>query len=216
VLLADVDLQAGLIDFLTKTTSPYSIADAANNVQRLDESYWRALVSNGIPNLEIIAAPSKPAGKQISGAQLKQVLAFARMQYDWTVLDMGRNLNAASLSMLDVIDETYLVTTHEIPALHQSKRMIQFLMDCGYPRSNLRVVMNRSPKRPDITIPELEGMLGAQVYALIGNDYASLQETYADGGFVDRSSRLGQSFAELSARIAGVDLAKKKSFSIFG
>jgi pilus assembly protein CpaE len=78
VLLADLDLQAGMIGFLVKTKSVYSVADAVNNLQRLDPSYWRALISNGIPNLEIITAPINPASKQLSAPQLKQVLAFAR------------------------------------------------------------------------------------------------------------------------------------------
>jgi len=216
VLLADLDLQAGVIDFLAKARTPYSIADAVNNVQRLDESYWRALVSNGIPNLEIITAPSTPANKQLSAPQLKQVLAFARTQYDWLVLDLGRSLNAATLSVLDLADQTYLVTTPEIPALHQAKRMVQYLLDSGYPRANLRVVMNRFLKRPDITIPELEEMLGTEVYATIINDYHALQDAHAEGRFVDRGSRLGNSFSDLAARIAGVEMTKKKTFSLFG
>src|SRR6202162_6683998 len=49
VLLADLDLQAGLVGFLAKTKSPYSIADAVNNLQRLDPSFWHGLISNGNP-----------------------------------------------------------------------------------------------------------------------------------------------------------------------
>lgn len=216
VLLADLDMQAGLIDFLTKAKTPYSIADAVNNSQRLDASYWSALVSNGVPHLEVITAPSAPGNKQLSSPQLKQVLAFARTQYDWSVLDLGRNLNPATLAVLDLADETYLVTTHEIPPLHQAKRMIQFLLDSGYPRANLRVVMNRFPKRPDITIPELQEMLGADIYATVVNDYYALQDAYAEGRFVDKSSRLGRSLVSLARKIAGVEIEKKKSFSLFG
>lgn len=216
VLLADLDMQSGMIDFLAKAKTAYSIADAANNSQRLDASFWSALVSNGIPNLEVITAPAAPGNKLVPDWQLKQVLAFARTQYDWSVLDLGRNLNATTLSVMDLANETYLVTTNEIPALHQAKRMVQFLLDSGYPRANLRIILNRFPKRPDITIPELEEMLGAHVYATVMNDYHALQDAYAEGRFVDRSSHLGRSFAELAAKIAGVEIAKKKSFSLFG
>ena len=64
MLLADLDLDAGMVAFLLKTKSPYSILDAVNNIHRLDASYWKALVSNGIPNVEIIAAPATLASKQ--------------------------------------------------------------------------------------------------------------------------------------------------------
>ena len=52
VLLADLDLDVGMIRFLMKTKSPYSVLDAMNNLHRLDQSYWNALISNGLPGLE--------------------------------------------------------------------------------------------------------------------------------------------------------------------
>jgi pilus assembly protein CpaE len=216
VLLADLDFQAGMIGFLVKTKSPYSIADAVNNLQRLDGSYWHGIVSNGIPNLEIITAPMAPASKQISAPQVKQVLAFARTQYDWTVLDLGRNLNASTLSLLDLIDETYLITTHEVPALHQAKQMIQYLLDSGYSQSNLRLLLNRTPKRMEVTLDELEKMLGVKIYATIANDYPALQEAYSEGRLLEAGSNLGKNFVRLTARIAGVEDNNKKRFSLFG
>ena len=54
VLLADLDLDAGMIAFITKTKATYSILDAVNNLHRLDLHYWKALVSNGIPGVEIV------------------------------------------------------------------------------------------------------------------------------------------------------------------
>jgi pilus assembly protein CpaE len=215
VLLADLDLQAGSIGFLVKSKTPYSIADAASNLQRLDPSYWRALISNGIPDLEIITAPSSLAAKQISPQQMKQVVAFARTQYSWTVLDMGRNLNAWTLGTLDLIDETYLVTTHEVPALHQAKQMIQILLDAGYPQAKLRLLLNRVPKHSDVTIEELESMLGLPVFGTLVNDYQALQEAYAEGGLVDNGSHLGRSFSRLAMKIAGASPEKKKKFSLF-
>src|SRR6266478_3290940 len=85
ILLADLDLQAGMVGLLMKTSPGYSLADAVNNLQRLDQSYWRGLVSNGIPNLEIINAPTAPAAKQLPAGHVKQVVAFVRSLYDWTV-----------------------------------------------------------------------------------------------------------------------------------
>jgi pilus assembly protein CpaE len=216
VLLADVDLQAGLIGFLAKTKSPYSIVDAVNNLQRLDQSFWHGLISNGIPNLEILTAPTAPAAKQVLAPQLKQVLAFARGQYGWSVLDLGRNLNGNTLSMLDVVHETYLVTTHEVPALHQAKQMIQYLVDSGYPQANIRLILNRLPKRLDVTLDELEQMLGLPIFATLANDYQALQDAYAEGRLVDDKSHLGKSFARLTAKIAGTTEDKKKKFTLFG
>src|SRR4029077_12347761 len=83
VLLTDLDLDAGMVGFITKTKSVYSILDAVNNLHRLDIHYWRALVSNGIPRVEIISSPLALASKQQpQGDQLRQFLAFAKPHYD--------------------------------------------------------------------------------------------------------------------------------------
>ena len=216
ILLADLDLQSGMVGFLMKTSPAYSLADAVNNLQRLDPSYWRGLVSNGIPSLEIINAPSSPAAKQLPAGHVKQVVAFARTQYDWTVLDLGRNVNPATLSILDMVDETYLVTTPEVPALHQAKQVIQVLLDAGYSRSHLRLLLNRTSKRVDVTFDELESMLGVPVFATVGNDFDALYEAFSEGRLVSDSSVPGSDFARLAGKIAGVPEQKKKRFSLFG
>jgi len=216
VLLADLDLQAGLVGFLSKAKSPYSLVDAVNNLQRLDQSFWHGLISNGIPDLEILTAPTSPAAKQVLAPQLKQVLAFARTQYGWSVLDLGRNLNGATLSMLDLVDETYLVTTPEVPALHQAKQVIQVLLDAGYSRSHLRLVLNRTTKRVDVTFDELETMLGVPVFATVVNDFDSLYEAFSEGRLVNDSSDASTDFARLAGKIAGLPETKKKRFSLFG
>jgi pilus assembly protein CpaE len=216
VLLADLDLQTGLIGFLLKTKCSYSIADAVHNLQRLDHSYWQGLVSNGIPDMEIITAPLAPAAKQLSPAHVKQVLAFARTHYDWCVLDLGRNLTPDTMALLDLIDETYLVTTQEVPALHHTKQIVQLLLEAGYARSQLRLVLNRTTKRSDVTVEELESMLGVPIYVTLANDFEALQEAFSEGRLLDGSSPLGQDFARLAGRIGGVAEPKKKKFSLFG
>ncbi len=216
ILLADLDFDAGLVGFLLKSKAAYSIADAVRNTQRLDENYWKALVSNGfVPGLEIVTAPTPATRQPLKPEQLRFVLSFLRTLYDWIILDLGRSLNPSSSAALDEIDDLFLVTTLEVPALHQAKLIIQKLLDSGYPRNRLHLVLNRAPKRFDITLDELEGMLGAPVYAVLPNDYQSLNESYTEGKLLSPSSALGKHFSRLAMKIAGVAETKKK-FSLFG
>ena len=103
VLLADLDLDAGMVAFITKTKSVYSILDAVNNLHRLDIHYWKALVSNGIPGVEIVSSPLALASKQQpKDEQIRQVLSFARPHYDWTLVDLGRSLTHMGLSLIHI------------------------------------------------------------------------------------------------------------------
>ncbi len=219
VLLADLDLDAGMVGFITKTKAVYSIQDAVNNLHRLDIHYWKALVSNGIPGVEIMAAPLALASKQqIKDEQIRHVLAFAKPHYDWTLVDLGRSLSHITMAALEEIDEACLVTSLEVPALHQAKQVIQTLLDSGYGKNRIRLILNRSPKRLDITPGELEKMLGVPIFCMIPNDYPELYETYAEGRMLARGSELGKHIARLAIKLANLeeDKGAKKRFALFG
>jgi len=219
VLLADMDLDAGIIRFLMKTKSPYSVLDALNNLHRLDQSYWNALISNGLPGLEIISAPQALVSKQQPNQeQMQNMLTFVRGQYDFSIVDLGRSLNLTAMNALDEIDETYLITTVDVPALHRSKQIIQTLSSVGYGRERLRLVLNRMPQRLDITPDELEKMMSLPVFATLPSDYPSLYEAYSDGSLLPANSRLGKELNRMAIKVAGIEKEKgeKKRLSLFG
>jgi len=208
-----------MVGFITKTKSVYSILDAVNNLHRLDIHYWKALVSNGIPGVEIVPAPLAMASKvQIKDEQIRNILAFARPHYDWTLVDLGRSLSRMAMAALEEIDEACLVTTLEVPALHQSKQIVQTLLDSGYGKNRIKLILNRSPKRLDITPGELEKMLGLPIFCMIPNDYTELYETYAEGRMLNRNSDLGKQIARLAGKLASMEEEKngKKKFALFG
>lgn len=215
VLLADLDLESGLIGFLLKSNSAYSIADAARNLQQLDDSYWDGLVYKGIPDVDVITAPPPASPGLVSPDQVEPVVAFARTLYDWIVLDLGRNLSAYTLPVLAHIDGLYLVTTYEIPALHQAKGILQSVLHAGFRQDRLHLLMNRMPKYSDVTLDEIGQMLGLPVSETILNDYVSLQEAYTEGRLLSPESLLGKSYGRLVAHMAGLE-EKKRRLSLFG
>jgi pilus assembly protein CpaE len=218
VLLADLDLDAGMVGFITKTNSVYSILDAVNNLHRLDIHYWKALVSNGIHGVDIVASPMTLASKHPpKDDQLRQVIAFAKPHYDWVVVDLGRSLSRLGLAALEEIDEACLVATLEVPALHQAKQIIQTLLDSGFGKNRIRLILNRSPKRMDITLGDLEKMLAIPIFCTVANDYTELYETYAEGRMLDRGTNLGKQFVRLAAKLANLEEEKDpKKRGLFG
>ena len=165
------------------------------------------------------ASPLTLASKQQpKDDQWRHVLAFARPLYDWTLADLGRSLSRLGMAAMEEIDEVCLVTTLEVPALHQSKQIIQTLLDSGFGKARIRLILNRSPKRLDITPGELEKMLGVPIFAMVPNDYPELYETYAEGRMLNRNSDLGKSLAKLAFKLAGVEEEKgnRKKFGFFG
>ncbi len=210
ILLADLDLEAGMVQFLMKANSPYSVLDAVANVQRLDASFWKALVSNGTPRLEVITAPAGGAGGRVEEGALRQVLRFTRSQYDWVLADLGRGLNPVSLSLLGEIDECFLVTTLDLPALYKAKHMMQTLADGGYGRDRLRLIVNRVEKKADLMLEDVERMLGAPACGVVASDCPALREAYTEGRLAEPGGILGMHYARLAANITGTELVTSK------
>src|ERR1044071_3400293 len=123
------------------------------------------------------------------------------------------------MAALDEIDDLCLVTTLEVPALHQCKQIIQTLLDGGYGKNRIKLVLNRSPKRLDIAPSELKRMLGLPIFCMIPNDYPELYETYAEGRMLNRNSELSKQMTMLAQKLSGIDQdekPQKKRFGLFG
>ena len=215
VLLVDLDLTSGLVSFLMKTPSSYSILDALKNISRLDESLWKALLVEHKTGVSVIPAPTVYSRwDHPDEDDLRQVLKFMRTQHDWIILDLGRSLNSIATAVLDELDQLFLISTLEVVALHGLKSIVHGLFQQG---EKLQLVLNRTPKTMDITVGELEKILGRSLYASIPNDYMSLYQAYSSGNLLDPNNRLSQQLNLLASRISGVQPVKsKKKFALFG
>jgi pilus assembly protein CpaE len=216
VLLADFDIDSGIIGFLMKSQSRYTLSDALASAHRLDPSLWKALVSNGHKGIDVLMAPQVSVTRETPDPRsYRYIVPFARGTYDWTLLDMGRSLTSHTMEALSEADDTFLVTTSDIPALHQSKEIVQVLLGSGISPQHLHVILNRTPKRLDVSLEELDRMLGVPVYATVPDDYGPLHEAYSSGTLLPPNSNLSKHFARVAAKIAGFQqkAAKKGLFS---
>ncbi|HLK47440.1 MAG TPA: hypothetical protein VKT49_04860 [Bryobacteraceae bacterium] len=219
VLLADFDLDSGIVGFIMKSRSQYTLVDALSNVERLDASYWKALISNGRPGMEILAAPAGISIREPSDLEnLRFVLHFARSQYEWVVVDLGRGLSPVTMSALEEVDHCFLVSSVDVPALYKCKHVVRNLLDAGYSRDRLHLVMNRIPRNTEITKGEIEQMLGVPVAFQLPDEQASLYEAYSAGQLLPATHSLTRRMGEIARLITGIPEEKpsKRRLAFFG
>lgn len=217
-LLADLDFHSGIVRILMQSKSRYSILDAANNLQRLDPSYWRGLVSNGYEGVEVIAStPLEMPQRTPVDRELRRVMHFVRTQYDWTVADLGQGLDPLVLGELEELDSVVLVATLEVPTLQMAKLALRYMGEAGVPKDKVKLVLNRVNRRNGITQEDVESVLGVEVYASIPNDYGALEQAYGQGRLLQEGHRLRGAIGDLMVRLTGLSAAQpKKKFSLFG
>jgi pilus assembly protein CpaE len=216
-LLADLDFVAGSVRVVTQAKSRYSMIDALENVQRLDPSFWQSLVHNGTANVEIIASLPVSGPRRMPGAhEIRQVLRFVRSQYDYVVLDLGHGFHPGVAAALEEVDHLLLVSTMEMPALQQAKVLLREIPDLGYSRNRLHLVLNRVPRRGEISVQDVEGGLGVEVFGTIPNDYRALDVAYSEGRLLPEDHYLRQEIGRLLWKLTDLEVApRKKKFALF-
>jgi pilus assembly protein CpaE len=202
VLLADLDLNSGLVGFmLLLTNSQFSIVDAAENALDLDENLWPKIVSSK-DNLDILPAGKLSPGFRIEAAQIRNILAYARRHYSAICVDLSGMMEKYSIEILHEAKSVYLVTTAELPSLHLAREKLAFLrsQDLG---ERVSILLNRSQKKGQISLEEMEKLFGMPVFMTFPNDYAGVHKALTEGKQVETKSPLGSRFHELAVAMAG-------------
>jgi len=114
-LLADFDLNCGMIDFMLQTESKYSIATAVENARQMDETLWDKLVTRH-GDLDIIPAGRTAPGFRIDSMQIRYLLEFARRNYKVICTDLSGILEKFSIEILHEARQIFLVCTPEVPS----------------------------------------------------------------------------------------------------
>jgi len=212
VLLADFDLNSGLIGFLLKLENPYTLAHAAEHASKLDDNLWPQLVSR-VGRLDVIPSGRINVGFRIEPVQIRYLLEYARRNHTAICADLSGNLERYSIELMNESKCILLVTTAELPALHLAREKLAFLrsIELG---DRVSVLLNRAHKRSVVKAAEIEQLLGAPVFQELPNDYEAVQKSVAAGKPVERSTELGKRFRELAGSLLGKPetLGQKRRF----
>jgi pilus assembly protein CpaE len=200
VLLADFDLNCGLIGFMLQLETPYSVVSAAENAHAMDEDLWQRLVTTR-GQLDVLPAGPFLPGFRIEPTQIRYLLEFARRNYKAICLDLSGILEKFSLEILHESKEIFLVCTPEVPSLHLAREKMKFLRSQDL-HGRVRVLLNRAQRRSMLPISEVEKLLGVPVFQTFPNDYAGVHRALSAGKSVNADSELGRGFRALAESIS--------------
>ena len=212
VLLLDLDLMGGTIGFYLKLNHAYSMLDAIEHSSRLNPAVWSSMIAH-CGGIDILPAPDAPVSAEVPGDRLHSVLQYARMLYDWVVVDLPAIFYRPSLLMLTEADYMFLVSTGELPSLHLARKAITMLTQLGLTKDRYKLLVNRVNKRDGIGLADLEKIFNSPVDAMFPNDYFSLHRVVTLGQPLGADCELGKAVEGLARKISGSGVAEKKSKS---
>lgn len=201
VLLADLDLMGGAIGFHLKLNHGRSAIQALESADQLTRSLWSTLVADS-EGIDVLAAPDVPFAGSVDSSRLHAVIEFARMNYEWVLVDVPVVFQRLSLMAISESDRAFLVSTSELPSLHLARKAVNLLDQLGFPKDRVQVMMNRVAKRDELGAPEIEKLFNCSVHSRIPNDYFSLHRAVTLGTPVDGHSELGKAIASVAAKLS--------------
>lgn len=209
VLLADVDVDAGMVALMMGVDPQYSFQYAVANFNRLDRSCWNAIVARTSDDLHIVASPAHLGQDTVPLEAIRQVLGLVQPFYDWMVLDLGR-LNTLAHGLLNSTDEIFLVTSTGIAALHQAKRVVDALAKAGVEGPRIHLIVNESDPSPAFSGRDLPTIFGAEIYATVPRDAQELHRSLLDKKPPSETSAIRREMARLARRLAGLPAKKSR------
>ena len=179
VLLTDLDLNSGMLRFLLKLATEYSLVDAVEAAGAMDETIWPQLISSKF-GMDVLHAGRVNPNLRVEPTQMHNLIQFMRRNYEALVFDLSGNLERYSIEVMQESRRVFLVCTPEIPSLHLAREKMGFLKTLGLD-SKVSLLLNRVQKKPPFTVPQVEELVGANVVSSFSNDYFAVSRATTAG-----------------------------------
>jgi pilus assembly protein CpaE len=221
VLLIDLDLPLGDAALNLGIVAEYSTINALQNASRLDSAFLSKLLVKHSSGVSVLAAPGKFPQFRTSDDAVDRLIAVAREEFDYVVVDIGSRHDLTSTTLFKDSHRIYLVTQAGIPELRNSNRLISQFYASGGPK--LEIVINRyEPRALGVSEEHITKALTRPAQWKIPNDYGAvrkMQNTATPLALADSpiSRLIRQMVKSISGQTAQpAAQGKKKGFSLFG
>jgi pilus assembly protein CpaE len=216
-LLIDLDLPLGDIALSLGISAQYSTVDALQNFNRLDSTFLSMLVVKYSSGLSVLTAPGKFTNVQASKDAIDKLLAVARQDFDFVVVDSGSRLDIAGTSLFKEDAMFYLVTQVGIPELRNSNRLISEFFTAD--PTKLEIVVNRYiPSSLGVDEGQITKALTRPAQWRIPNDSATARGTQSTATpLALNDSAISRVILQMARTACGLSAhpEKKKRFGLF-
>lgn len=222
VLLIDLNLQFGdAVLYVSDRRPAISLIDIVRDIQRIDMSLLKSAMIDVLPNFGIISAPEDPTqAMEIRPSHIESLVRFARANFDYVLLDVGRSLDTCSIQALDLADHVYPVLQLTLPFLRDAKRLFDVYRSLDYGTEKVRPILNRVERSPgDLTEADADKLLAYKIFTTVPNHYKSVTASVNQGipiQKLDKSSPVARSLQSLADEISGVSQQKNDGKGLIG
>jgi pilus assembly protein CpaE len=164
VVIVDLDLEFGAVAAMLSCRPLATIVDLVRAPALSPELVDRALLNVSGAGVSILAAPPTPdLATEVEVSALpgvpngvKGIIKALRQRFEWVIIDTAANFRDVNLTAFDAAEIIYLVTTPDIPTLHNTAKCIDVMVtQLGYDRTKVKVVLNHADSAVGLTVQDV-------------------------------------------------------------
>jgi pilus assembly protein CpaE len=218
-LLVDLHLAHGDAAVFMGVEPRFSVLDAIENIHRLDETYLKGLVVATRSGPDLLGSSSRPLKGPVDTMRVRALIEFATTSYSYVVLDCPR-ADATMVEAIDAAAMVVVVANQELATLKSASRIAKDLrLRCGTER--VKVAISRFDPHSDITVADVEKVMGGPVKYLFPSDYRAAVAALNRGEplFSQNHSQLAATFDQVARELGGLPARSKeasRSGGLFG
>lgn len=168
-LLIDLHLAHGDAAVFLGVEPRFSVLDAIENIHRLDETYLKGLVVPTKAGPDLLGSSNRALQGAVEAMRVRSLIDFTTTAYGHVVLDCPR-ADATMVEAIDAASMVVVVANQELATLRAASRIAGDLRArCGTER--VRIALTRFDPQSDISVPDVEKVMGGPVKYLFPSDY---------------------------------------------
>lgn len=182
----------------------FSVVDALENIQRLDEAFFKGLIVKTRAGPDLLASSDRAMVIPADAQRIRTLLDFVQHHYQYVVLDVPRS-DSIMIDTLELVSSITIVANQDLATVKACGRMATALRQ-RYGRERVNVIVSRYDSKSDIGQDVIERVLGSSVRHLLPSDYRVAVDALNKGRplVVDNHTGLAGSLIGLARGLAGV------------
>jgi pilus assembly protein CpaE len=185
VALIDLDLALGDADVAMDLISDHTLADVAQNIERLDMQFLRRALCKHASGLAILPHPMRlDEMALIHDDHLQRLISLLRASYTHLLLDLGKSFSSTDVTALRMADLILLTSQLELTSIRNAVRILHNMKDGEDMSPKVRMVLNRVGsdfQEGGIDIRKAEETIGQAFFWQIPNDSKAVAGARAAG-----------------------------------
>jgi pilus assembly protein CpaE len=171
VALIDLDLQFGDVGLCMGLAPHQTIFDLVRTGGSLDEEKVDGFLMPHSSGVKVLLAPSRPDHAAVVSVEfLRDVYSVVRRMFDYVIVDTPPGFTPEVIATIDNATTICMVGMLDALSLKNTKLGLETLDLMGFPRDNIKLILNRAHSRVGISDQDVVSIIGREPDVFVPSD----------------------------------------------